>query len=286
MKLITATILLFAQLLLLSCAETQNFNVVDKSATFTNIEISKKFRENWRVQLESNSEAITGHDFNAAPQNRFPENAYSLFRPQNAIKYQGLSYDSPALSYDYSVKRSALSLGYNFIHNKRFSLTLSGGVSMYDYSVEATMPGTVDVYRHYYEYSSKTAMSVDGLKVGDRPEGSVTDKRFVFDYSAVGGYISIEPRYDFNSHYAISARMTGSASKKYSNFLLTVAEASVRFIYKPINHVELYTGYEVWHIANNLNSSVEKHNESEKSLGHSELSIDTRGFLGGVGLRF
>lgn len=197
-----------------------------------------------------------------------------------------MSYDSPALSYDYSIKRTALSVGYNFIHGKRFSLTLSGGASVYDYVVEATIPGTVDVYRHYYEYSSKTAMTTDGLKIGDRPEGNVTDKRFVFDYSAVGGYISIEPRYDFNSHYAFSARMTGSVNKKYSKYLLTGAEASVRFIYKPVKHVELYGGYEVWHIANNLNSSVEKHNESEKSLGHSELTIDMRGFLGGVALRF
>ncbi|RYG13136.1 MAG: hypothetical protein EOO07_18080 [Chitinophagaceae bacterium] len=262
---------------------------MDKSTTFTNVEISKKIGEKWKVQLESSAKAAEGSAFTPAPENKSTPSSTSIFFRPGTIRYQSLSYEAPVLSHEYSMKRTALTVGYNFLNGDHFGLTLSGGVSVYDYSVATTMPGTVNVYRHFYEVTQTTNsgnVKVNSVNQGDTYEGTVTNKQFLFDYSAVGAYISIEPRYDFNSHFAVSARLTASSGKKASKYLLTGAEAGLRCIYKPIKHLELYTGYEAWHITNDLDSSVDPDSPSDKDLGHSDLSIDARGFVGGIALRF
>lgn len=278
-------------------SNTRDFNVVDSSVKFTNVEFSKKIGERLQVQFGANGSTISGSSYSPAlsihPTVRADTGNTSPFaRAQNegSIRTGGFEYEAPNMSYDYSARHSALSIGYDVIHGKKFGLMISGGISDYNYSVIATMQGNVNRYGFVYDVTTlsegkNVKTLVDNSYFG--PAETVTDKQFFFKYSAVGLYISAEPRYQFDRYFGVSARVASSFAKNNSNYLaVTASELDARFIYTPLEHLQTYIGYQAWSIGNDLDSTVDQNNPADVHLGHANLTLDLRGFVGGVALRF
>ena len=195
------------------------------------------------------------------------------------------------MSYNYSVAHKTISGGFDFIHKQHFGLMLSLGLSQYDYSAKATMNGDVDAYKFVHSDVPVIVTYSNGMSERASPQfnykisqGKVTNKAFDFDFTDYGCYVAIEPHYQFNKHYGASLRPATSVGKDTSIGTNVNSELSLRLNYKPINPLEIYVGYQYF----SLGKDLDEDSSTPSSSGHGEsnLTIDTRGFLTGVALRF
>lgn len=301
MRLLKSIIILSFALLLSACTSSgyRDFNVADSSATFSNIEVSKTFNERWRVQLESSIATTKGSTASyESPDNHTSYQkelildsngnyTYDYYDPRNSVGFGGIDYPATKISYDYSINHKTISGGFDFFHTKHVGLILSMGLSQYDYSVTATLNGTLD--------ASRVINLDDPIIIEDdqsqttiykyRQLEKVTNKQLSFDFTDYGFYVALEPHFQFNDQYSVSARFATSTGKYTSIGTNLNSEISLRFNYIPVEHVEMYLGYQFFSIGNALDSNKEIGILTHLD-GQSRLSIDTRGLLGGFALRF
>lgn len=285
---ISTCLLISALLCGCTTSTPRNFDVTDHSATFTNIEISKQLNSRWKVQYETSGSATTGSSYSSPIliTNELTAGEKQTMPILEAIHLNQYEYENPGIFYDYSAKHQALSLGYDFINGKHLGLTLAVGVSQYKYSVTALMDGDVNVYQYkdepfqvdFNEYTVQTRGHYDY-------EGTVTDKQFNFNYSALGAYISVEPHFQFNKYFGVNVRAASSFAKRNSSmYWLTGTELGIRFTFTPIEHLELYSGYQSWRIRNDLMSNSEGNQPSSDHKSH--LNMNLGGIISGIALRF
>lgn len=278
----------------------RDMNVSDDSEIFNNIEISKDISDRIRIQFESSITKTTGSSVSYASNSHYvaetpvliSDNIYAYFRLPDfdMISVGDTEYLASKVSYNYSVAHKTISGSYDFIHGKHFGLRLALGASQYDYSVTATMHGNVDTYKYVTSETPITVNYGTSSIVSNQywnyktPQGQVNNKKLKFDFTDYGIYVGIEPHAQFNKHYGASIRLATSIGEDIRIGTNINTEVSLRLNYTPVEALEIYTGYQYFSLGKDLDK--DENTPSHGGHGESNLTIDTRGLLMGLALRF